>query len=194
MQSKQQPTSHCTNQQPPKHGGAVPEPVWVGSKGLLAFPKVQVTPGTPFTQTIFSPCCSLNDCKRAALSLFKISCPCSLFSCLSLARLLILLRLINGSLHLHPGPALPCSVCAGNVTWRHMSVQCCTYSKWVHLKCLFLSFSRFKTISSSHSWIFPPCCAPASSGDPTPTNSVTSSSGSSSLYTSTMLAHLIPSC
>ena len=38
---------HCTNQQPPQRGGAVPGPVWVGSKWLLAFPRVPVTPGTP---------------------------------------------------------------------------------------------------------------------------------------------------
>ena len=39
--------SGCTNQQPPQRGGAVPSPVWVGSKWLLAFPRVPVTPGTP---------------------------------------------------------------------------------------------------------------------------------------------------
>ena len=37
----------CTNQQPPQRGDAVPGPVWVGSKSLLAFPRVPVTPGTP---------------------------------------------------------------------------------------------------------------------------------------------------
>ena len=37
----------CTNQQPPQRGGAVPGPVWVGSKWLLAFPRVPVTPSTP---------------------------------------------------------------------------------------------------------------------------------------------------
>ena len=37
----------CTNQQPPQRGGAVPSPVWVGSKWLLAFPRVPVIPGTP---------------------------------------------------------------------------------------------------------------------------------------------------
>ena len=35
------------NQQPPQRGGAVPDPVWVGSKWLLFFPRVPVTPGTP---------------------------------------------------------------------------------------------------------------------------------------------------
>ena len=37
----------CTNQQPPQRGGAVPDPVWIGSKWLLAFPRVPVTLGTP---------------------------------------------------------------------------------------------------------------------------------------------------
>ena len=35
------------DQQPPQRGGAVPGPVWVGLKWLLAFPRVPVTPGTP---------------------------------------------------------------------------------------------------------------------------------------------------
>ena len=32
-----------TNQQPPHRGGVVPDPVWVGSKWLLAFPRVPDT-------------------------------------------------------------------------------------------------------------------------------------------------------
>ena len=36
-----------TNQQPPQRCGAVPNPVWVGSKWLLAFPRIPVTPSTP---------------------------------------------------------------------------------------------------------------------------------------------------
>ena len=36
----------CTNQQPPQRGGAVPDPFWVGSKWLLAFPRVPATPDT----------------------------------------------------------------------------------------------------------------------------------------------------
>ena len=64
-------------------------------------------------------------------------------------------------------------------------MQCCTCSNWVHLKCSLLSFSRFRTLVSSHSWSCPPCCIPAFFGDPTPTRTVTSSSDSSSWYTST---------
>ena len=37
----------CTNQQPPHCGGAIPDSIWIGSKWLLAFPRVPVTPGTP---------------------------------------------------------------------------------------------------------------------------------------------------
>ena len=39
--------TYCINQQPPQRGGAVPDPVWVGSKWLLAFPRIPVTPGIP---------------------------------------------------------------------------------------------------------------------------------------------------
>ena len=116
----------------------------------------------------------------------------SLFSCLSLGRLCLLLLMSNNVYH-NPIPVLPCLVCAGNVTWMGGSVQCCIYSKWVHLKCLQLSFSRFKTLKNSHSRSGPP----ASCGDPTPTNTATSSSDSSSLYTSivqyvTPLPHFHP--
>ena len=68
---------------------------------------------------------------------------------------------MSGNVHPNPCPVFPCSVCAGNVTWRGRSVQCCTCSNWVYLKCSLLSFSRFKTLGSSHSWSFPPCCVSA---------------------------------
>ena len=93
--------------------------------------------------------------------------------------------LMNGNVHSNPCPVFPCSVCAGNVTWRGRSVQRSTCSKWIYLKCSLNSFSRFRTLGSSHSWSFPRCCIPAFSGDPTPTSTVTSSSDSSSLYIST---------
>ena len=44
----------CTNQQPPQRGGAVPDPDWVGSKRLLAFPKVSVNPALPFIFSVYS--------------------------------------------------------------------------------------------------------------------------------------------
>ena len=122
---------YCTNQELHQRGGAVPGPVWAGSKWLLAFPRVPVTPGTPFT---FSLRCPLNDCRRAAHSFFKIgrlsSLSLFLFSSSSLAllRLLILLLLMSGNVHPNPGPIFPCSMCTGNVTWWGKSVQCCACS------------------------------------------------------------------
>ena len=175
----------CTNQQPPQRGGAVPNTVCVGLKWLLALPRIPVTPGTPLTKIIFLPCSPLNDRRRVARSLFKIGL-CSLFFCLSLARLLILLLLLmSGNVHPYPCPIFSCSVCAENVTWWGRSVQCCTCSNWVHLKCSLLPFSRFRILDRSHSWSFPPCCVPAFFADSTPTSTVPSSSDSSSWYTST---------
>ena len=144
--------------------------------GLLEGPSY---PGhSPF---IFSLCCPLNDRRRAALSIFKIGRLFSLFllSCLTLAlfRLLILLLLLmSDNVHPNPGPIFPCSVCAGNVTWRSKSVQSCTCSKWVYLRCSQLSLSNFRALGSSHSWSCPPC-----------RNTVTPpSSDSSDTYTSTV--------
>ena len=64
---------------------------------------------------------------------------------------------MSGSVHPNPGPIFFCSVCAGNVTWRGKSVQCCTCSKWVHLRCSQLSLSKFRALDSSHSWSCSPC-------------------------------------
>ena len=66
-----------------------------------------------------------------------------------------------------------------------MLVQCCTYSKWVHLRCSLFFFSIFKTLDSSHSWSFPLYCVPSCIG-PTSINTVSYSLDSSSLYTSTV--------
>ena len=88
---------------------------------------------------------------------------------------------MSSNVHPNPCPVFPCLVCAGNVTWRGRSVQCCTCSNWVHLKCSLLSFSKFRTLGSSHFWI----SLPAFFGDPTSTSTVTSSLDSYSWYTST---------
>ena len=145
----------------------------------VGLPEGPSYPGhSPF---IFSLCCPMNDCRTAAHSIFKIGRLFSLFllSCLTLAliRLLILLLLLmSGNVHPNPGPIFPCSVCAGNVTWRGKSVQCCACSKWVHLRCSQLSLSNFRALGSSHSWSCPPC-----------RNIVTPpSSDSSGTYTSTV--------
>ena len=125
---------------------------------VVGLPRIPVTPSTPLAQTIFSPCCPLNNRRRAAHSFFKISRLSFPFSSLSLPRLrllVLLLLLMSGNVHTNPGFIFPCYVCARNVTWLARSMQCCTSSKWVHLRCLLLSFSKFRTLDSSHSWSCP---------------------------------------
>ena len=139
------------------------------------------SPSYPRLPFIFSLCCPLNDRSRAAHSFFKIGCLffSYSFSCPSLAhlRLLILvLLLMSGNVHPNPSPIFSCSVCAGNVTWQGKSVQCCTCSKWVHLRCSQLSLSKFRALGSSHSWSCHPCCVPTR-------NTVTPSAD---MYTSTV--------
>ena len=82
---------------------------------------------------------------------------------------------MSGKVHPNPDPIFPCSVCAGNVTWRGKSVQCCTCSKWVHLRCSQFSLFKFRALGSSHFWSCLPCH-----------NTVTPSSDSSDMYTSTV--------
>ena len=144
----------------------------------VGFPEGPSYPG--HSPSFFSLCCPLNDCRRAAHSIYKIGRLFSLFlfsyPTLALLRLLILLLLLmSGNVYPNPGPIFPCSVCAGNVTWQGKSVQCCTCSKWVHLRCSQLSLSNFRALGSSHSWSCPPC-----------RNIVTLSSDSSDMYTSTV--------
>ena len=129
----------------------------LGRNGCQPSRGSQLPRAIPF---IFSLCCLLNDRRRAAHSFFKIGRLFSLFlfSCPSLAllRLLIVrLLLMSGIVHPNPGPIFLCSVCAGNVIWRGKSVQCCACSKWVHLRCSQLSLSKFRALSSSHSWSCP---------------------------------------
>ena len=136
-----------------------PTPFGLGRNGCWPSRGSQLPRALPF---IFSLCCLLNDRRRAAHSIYKIGRLFSLFlfSCptLALLRLLILLLLLmSGNVHLNPGPIFRCSVCAGNVTWRGKSVQCCTCSKWVHLRCSQLSLSKFRALGSSHSWSCSPC-------------------------------------
>ena len=162
-----------------------PQPQLGSVKKTVGLPKGPSYTGHSHHTNHFLPCCPLNDRRKVARSLFEIGLS-SLFSCLSLARLLILLLLLmSGNVHPNPCLIFSCLVCAENVTWRGRSVQCCTCSNWVHLKCSLLSFSRFKTLGSSHSWSCPSCCVPAVFGDSTPTGTVTSSSDSSTWYTST---------
>ena len=154
-----------------------PAPFGLGRNGCWPSQGSQLPRVLPY---IFSLCCPLNDRRRTAHNIYKIGRLFSLFSLscptLALLRLLILLLLLmSGNVYPNPGPIFPCSVCAGNVTWRGKSVQCCTCSKWVHLRCSQLSLSKFRALGSSHSWSCPPC-----------RNTVTPSSDSSDMYTSTV--------
>ena len=151
----------------------------------MAFPRVPSSPGTLIIQTIFSLCCPLNDRRRAALIFSKIGRLLFLLFCFSFSRAFILL-LMSGNVHPNAGPVFPSSVCAGQVTWRGRSVQCCTCSKLFHLRCSLPFFSRFNALASCHSWSCS-CCVPAFCKVSIPYNTVSSSSlGSSSLYTSTV--------
>ena len=121
----------------------------------------------------------LNNHRRAAHNFLKIgrlfflSLLLPLFSLLHL--LILLLHLMSVNVHPNPGPIFPCSVCAGNVTWRDKSLQCCACSKWVHLRCSQLSLSQFRALGSSPTWSCPPSQI-----------TVTPSSHSSNMYTSTV--------
>ena len=135
-----------------------PTPIGLGRNGCWTSRKFQLPRALPF---IFSQCCPLNDRRRATHSFFKISRQLSLFlifcPSLVLLRLFIfLLLLMSGNVHPNPGLIFPCCVCAGNVTWRGKSVQCCICSKWVHLRCSQLSLSIFRDLGSSHSQSCPP--------------------------------------
>ena len=106
--------------------------------------------------SFFSLRCPLNNRRWAAHNFLKIGrlFSLSLFSYPSLThfRLLILfLLLIRGNVHPNHSQIFPCSVCAGKATWRGKSVQCCTCSKWVHLRCSQLSISKFRTLGRFHS-------------------------------------------
>ena len=154
-----------------------PTPFGLGRNGCWPSRGSQLPRALPF---IFSLCCPLNDRRRAAHSICKIGRLFSLFlfSCPTLALLcllILLLLLMSGSVHPNPGVRFPCSACAGNVTWRGKSVQCCTCSKWVHLRCSQLFLSNFRALGSSHSWSCFPC-----------RNTVTPSSDSSDMHTSTV--------
>ena len=109
-----------------------PIPIGLGRNSCWPSRGSQLSWELPF---IFSLCCPLNDRRRAAQSFLKIGRLFSLFSLARLRLLILLLLLMSGNVHSNPGPIIPCSVCAGNVTWRGNSVKCCTCFKWVHLRC-----------------------------------------------------------
>ena len=129
--------------------------------GLSDCPSCPSYSGHSLHTNHFLLCCPLNDRRRAAHSFFKIGRLSSSFSCFSLSRprlLILLLLLMRGNVYPDPGSIFPCSMCSGNVTWRGKSVQCCTCSKWVHLRCSQLSLPKFRALGSSHSWTWPLLC------------------------------------
>ena len=134
-----------------------PDPVWVGSKWLLDFPRVLVTSGTILHFfTILPP----ERLQKGSTQLLQNRSPVFTFSLLPpfpfpSSSFNLLLLLMSSDVHPKPGPIFPCSVCAGNVSWWGRSVQCCTCSKWVHLRCSQLSLSKFSPLGSYHSWSFP---------------------------------------
>ena len=133
-----------------------PNPFGLGRNGCWPFRGSQLP--RVLSLNHFFPCCSLNDRTRVAHSFSKIGCLSSPFSCLFHARLsllIFLLLLMSGNVHPNPGPIIRCSVSAENMTWRGKSVQSCTCSKWVHLRCSLLSLCKFRTLGSSHSWNCP---------------------------------------
>ena len=87
----------------------------------------------------------------------SVACFNFFFSPALLRLLILLLLLMSSNVHPNPGPIFPCSVCTENMTWWGKSVQCCTCSKWVHLRCSQLSLSKFCALGSSHSWSCFPC-------------------------------------
>ena len=107
-----------------------PPPFGLGRNGYWPFRGSQLPRALPF---VFSLCCPLNDLRRAAHSFFKIG---RLFSfSFPSSSPHSSPSLDGGNAHLNPGPIFSCSVCAGNVTRQGRSMQCCTCTKWVLLKC-----------------------------------------------------------
>ena len=126
-----------------------PTPFGLGRNGCWTSRGSQLPPGTPFHFFAMLP-------PEGQLTASSKLVACFFFSIARLRLLIFLLLLMTGNVHPNPGPIFPCSVCAGNVTWLGKSVQCCTCSKWVHLRCSQLSLSKFRALGSSHSWSCPP--------------------------------------
>ena len=109
-------TGDYINQQSLRGGSAVPEPIYIGSKWLLAFPWVPSYSGHyPHKNHFFGRAALGTTAEEQHAASFKAV--AIFFFCLSLARLLVLLLLLM-SANVHPNPVqvFPYSVRAGNVT------------------------------------------------------------------------------
>ena len=129
-------------------------PFGLGRNGCWPFRGSQLPRALPF---IFSLCFSLNDRRRAAHSIYKIGRLFSLFlfSCPTLALLcllILLFLLMSGNVHPNPGPIFPCSVCAGNVTWRGKSTLSSPCSRFDSLSLSKVQLSPTLTLSSLMIW------------------------------------------
>ena len=115
----------CTNQQPPQRGGAVADPVKVGTKWLLAFPKV---PGTPGTLLYFLAMLPLERPQKGSSqllqnrspvfsisSLLPFSCPSSSPHSSS--------SIVSSNVYPNPGPIFPCSVSRFNRIFDSISIS-----------------------------------------------------------------------
>ena len=155
-------------------------PFGLGQNGCWTSQRFQLPRAPSF---IFLLCCSLNDRSMATHSFLKIGRLFSLFSCSPLARhhlLIFLLFLMSGNVYPNPGPIFPCSVCTVNVTWRGKSVQCCTCSKWVHLRSSQLFSLNLELLTALTLGAAPPPCCVSNR------NTVTLSSDFSDNNTSTI--------
>ena len=134
---------------------------------------------TSCTPNSFSPCYPLNnDRRRAARSISNTS---FLSFLLFLSCLPIFLLLMGSNVYPNPGPISLLCVRAGNVIWRSRTLQCCTCSKWIHLRRKFLS--GFNFLCRFHSWSCPPSYISVS------TNTLYFFPGPFSIYTFTSTTH-----
>ena len=111
----------------------------------VGFSKGPRYPAFTHEPNMFSWYYTLNDRRRTASTLSKIGIPffLPLPSCLFLSCFLILLILLmRGKVYPNPGPIFFFFVYVVDVTWRGWSVQCCTCSKLVYLRCTFISSSK----------------------------------------------------
>ena len=167
----------CTNQQLPQRGGAVPDPVWVGSKWLLAFPRIPVTPGTLLH---FFEMLPPERPQKGSKQLLQIRSPVISFS--------LLLPFSCPSSSPHCPPSLGERQCSSQ-PWPNLSLLCvrwkCDLAGQVSAMLHLLQMGSSKVLTTfalqiQSSWQLsllelPPC-----------RNTVTPSSVSSNMYTSTV--------
>ena len=135
-----------------------PQPLLGWVKMAVGLPKGPSYPRHSPCTTIFLPYCLLNVLQKSSTQLLQNRSP--VFS------LLLPLSCPPSSPTLDEqqrssqfwSHLSPFSVC-WNCDLAGRSVQCCTCSKWVHLRCLLLSLFKLRTLGSSYAWsCLPPLC------------------------------------